>query len=459
MQYDIAILGGGPGGYVAAVRAAQLGAKVAVVEKDELGGTCLNRGCIPTKALVAGAGLLNKLSEAEEFGIEVSVNKVSLEKMIARKDAVVQQLVKGIHFLFQKNKINLITGAGKLVSPTEIAVLKEDGETEVIQAKNIILATGSEPALISALGYDGKNVLTSTEALEMTEIPESILIIGGGVIGCEFACIYQALGVKVTIVEAMANILPLIEKEAARQLQSLLKKRGIEIHTKVMIEKVEINDGKVRAFLNNGQEIQTDKALISIGRSLNTKELGFEEVGINLGTRGEVVVDEHLRTSIPTIFAIGDITNKMQLAHVASAQGIAAVNNIMGENHEMDYRVVPSCIFTFPEVATVGITTEQAKEAGLNIKSAKFPFMAIGKAVAMGEKDGFVKIITDADNDEVIGVHIVGPHATDLIAEAALAMQKRLTAHEIAQTIHAHPTVAEAIMEAAEAVHGMAIHG
>lgn len=458
MAYKVAIIGGGPGGYVAAIRAAQLGAKVALIEKNQLGGTCLNRGCIPTKALVAGVEALHTIKKSSEFGILIDSPVVDFARMMERKDQVVQRLVTGINFLIKKNKIDLIEGTGRLVSNNEVEVTKNDGSVDKITAENIIIATGSEPALISSLGYDGDMVITSNEALELKEVPKRLLVIGGGVIGCEFACIFAELGSEITIVDVMPSILPGVDKEVSRQLQSLFKRRGIKVKTKAKIQEVKKNGAEVTALLEGGEEVIADKILISIGRSFNSQGLGLESLGVEMGSKGEIIINSRLQTNIPNIYAIGDITNKLQLAHVASAQGIIAVENIMGSEKEMNYDVVPGCIFTFPEVASVGITSQQAEEQGLAVKSGKFPFMALGKAQAAGETDGFVKIIADASSDRVLGVHIMGLHATDLIAEGALAIQLGATTAQLANTIHAHPTMAEAMMEAAEAVHGRSIH-
>lgn len=458
MAYKIAILGGGPGGYVAAIRAAQLGAKVAVIEKDQLGGTCLNRGCIPTKALVASVDTLHAVKKSASMGITTGEPVINFSQMMERKNQVVERLVTGIQFLFKKNKIYLFTGTGRLLSNTEIEVTQPDGATEKITAEHIIIATGSEPALIGSLGYDGDRVITSNEALTLSKIPKRMLVIGGGVVGCEFACIFAGLGTEVTIVDVMPAILPAVDKEVTKHLQSLFKRRGIKVKTKTGIKEVRKTDNEVIAVTEDGEEIAADKILISVGRSLNSHNLGLEEAGVKTGLKGEVIIDAELRTNIDNIYAIGDITNKLQLAHVASAQGITAVENILGADKKMNYDVVPNCIFTYPEVAGVGITTQQAEEQTLSVKSGKFPFMALGKAQAAGQTDGFVKIIADAVTDQVLGVHIMGSHATDLIAEAALAIKLGATAAQLAETIHAHPTLAEAMMEAAEAVHGKSIH-
>lgn len=458
MAYKIAIIGGGPGGYVAAIRAAQLGAMVAVIEKDRLGGTCLNRGCIPTKALVAGAEALHTIKKSSDLGIKVDNPAVDFSRMMERKNQVVERLVTGINYLFKKNKIDLLEGAGKLVSLNEVEVTKKDGAVDRITAENIIIAAGSDPALIPALGYDGDRVITSNEALELKEVPKRLLVIGGGVIGCEFACIFAELGAEITVVDVMPSILPGVDKEVSRQLQSLFKRRGIKVKTGSGIQEVRKDRDNVTAVLADGEEISADKVLISIGRSFNSRGLGLETIGIETGTKGEIIINSRLETNIPHIYAIGDITNKIQLAHVASAQGITAVENIMGAQKDMNYDVVPGCIFTSPEAAGVGMTSQEAEEKGITVKSGKFPFMALGKAQAAGETDGFVKILADASSDRVLGVHIIGPHATDLIAEAALAIKLGATTAQLAETIHAHPTLAEAIMEAAEAVHGKSIH-
>jgi len=458
MTYKIAILGGGPGGYVAAVRAAQLGAKVAVIEKTQLGGTCLNRGCIPTKALVAGAEAFRNVKKAGEFGIKAGNVSVDFIRLMERKNQVVERLRNGIHYLFQKNKIDLHQGTGKLISFKEIQIIKEDGTKEVITAENIIIATGSEPALLPSLGCDGEMVITSNEALKLSMIPSQLVVIGGGVIGCEFASIFAELGSRVTIVEAMANILPSVDKEVARLTQSLFKRRGITVKTKAMVKEVRKRGPEMTVLLDNGEEVAGDKVLISIGRVLNNRGLGLEDLGIALGPQGEITVNDRMQTNIPHIYAIGDITNKMQLAHVASAQGLVAAENIMGLDRIMDYKVVPNCIYTFPEIAGVGITGQEAEEQGRRVKTGKFPVMASGKAQAMGETEGFVKVLADPDTDLILGVHIVGPHATDLIGEAALAIKTGITAGQLVQTIHAHPTLSETLAEAMEAVHGRSIH-
>ncbi|MFZ5649645.1 MAG: dihydrolipoyl dehydrogenase [Bacillota bacterium] len=457
MSYKVAVIGGGPGGYVAAIRAAQLGARVALVEKGSVGGTCLNHGCIPTKALAAGASALRMVRRAKDFGIATGEVTVDFSLLVERKNQVVGRLVQGVELLLKKNKVDLIKGTARLSGSGPVVVDEAGGSREIV-AENIILATGTGPALINALGYDGETVITSDEALSLKEVPQRIVIIGGGVIGSEFACIFSALGSKVTVVEILPAILPLMDREVSRHMQGLMKRQGINIKTKARIQEIKRQQGLVTAVLEGGEEIEADRVLLSIGRVMNLNGLGLEEAGIALGERGEVLVDEAMRTSVKGIYAVGDITGKIQLAHVASVQGRVAAENIMGHRRSMDYRVVPSCIFTHPEVGSVGLTSQDAESSGIKVKAGKFFFLGSGKAQAMGETDGFVKVLADPDSDRILGVHIVGPHATDLVAEAALAIQMGLTVKQLVQTIHAHPTLAESLAEAAEAVHGMSIH-
>lgn len=458
MDYKLVIIGGGPGGYVAAIRAAQLGAKVALVEKDRVGGTCLHRGCIPTKVLVAGAETLARVKRAGEFGIQVDGVTINFGALMERKDQVVERLVAGVEFLLKKNKVDLVPGTGRLAAPERVVVEGVNGSVTELKAEQIILATGSRPALIAALGYDGKQVITSDEALELDRLPERLLIIGGGVVGCEFACVYNAMGCKVTVVEMMPTILPTVDQEVARQMQGLLKRQGIALKTKTAITEVRKSPQGITAVLEGGEELAAEMALISIGRVLNTSGLGLDAVALATGKRGEIEVNGRMETAVPGIYAIGDITGKLQLAHVASAQGLVAVDNIMGRPREMDYRVVPACVFTKPGSAGVGLTTQETKEQGIPIKVGKFSMLACGKAQVLGETDGFVKVLAHAGTDEILGVHAVGAHAADLVAEAAVAMQQGMTADQLAGVIHAHPTLSEALAEAAEAVHGLSIH-
>lgn len=452
---DIVVIGAGPGGYVAAIKAAQLGGKVCVIEKGELGGTCLNSGCIPTKTLYASAKLAAKLSNAEGFGIEVKDVKIDFAKVMAHKSVVVEKLVGGVGMLFKGNKIKLIKGVGRIVRPGVVEVEKEDGSVASVEAQNIIIATGSQPANIPLFEIDEKQVLTSTGALALTELPGSILIVGGGVIGCEFASIFNALGCEVTIVELLPTILSTEDKQISSLMRVLMKRKGVTILTKANILKVTKSEAGVTAELDSGEKLPAEKMLVSIGRKLNLE--GFAETGLQI-EEGRIVVDDRLQTNIPNIFAVGDIANRFQLAHVASAQGIVAAKNCMGVFATMDYHTIPSCIFTMPEIARVGLTEKEAKDEGYDVKVGRFPFTASGKAVSMKETDGLVKIISDGETGDILGTHILGENASDLIHEAALAIKLGATAGDIAHTIHAHPTLSEAIMEASEAAYDKAIH-
>ncbi len=457
-MFDIVIIGGGPGGYVAAIRGAQLGGKIALIEKDEIGGTCLNRGCIPTKAMLASAELFNKVKEAGEFGINIENYSVSLEKIIERKDSIVKQLTGGVSSLLAHHKVSVINGNGIIKNKNSIEVTKNDGTVEIVEGENIIIATGSEAATISSLGYDGVNVLTSTELLNLKEQPDSLLIIGAGVIGCEFASVFSSLGTKVTIVEALDRVLPMMDHEISKRFTMLLKKKKIGVHTSVMVEKVAKGLEGVVVTLNNNKELLADKVLLGIGRTYNSKNIGLENIGIEVGEKGEIITDNMMKTNIDNIYAIGDVNGKILLAHAASAQGSQVVENILKNTSlEVDVTYVPSAVYTFPEIAFIGLNEIEAKEKH-EVKIGKFPFTANGKALCIGEKDGFIKIIADANTDEILGVQILGPHATDLIAEAVLAIKYGLSVEDVARTIHAHPTISESMMEAFEAVHGLAIH-
>ena len=455
----LSVLGAGPGGYVAALRAARLGARVTVIEADEVGGTCLNWGCIPTKTIIASTDLLAKIRDLENFGIELKGEVIpNLSRIIDRKNKVVATLGKGIRGLFKNQDITLVQGRGVLASPGTIAVTLKDGTEETISSDSVIIATGSRPAAIPSLPFDGTHILSSTDALDLRQIPKSMLIVGAGVIGCEFACIFRELGSEVTIVEMLPRALAAEDHEISELLEKEFKKKKIKLITGVRVEKTVIKEDGVHALLSDGKEAIAEKILVSIGRALNTDGIGLEEAGINRGPKGEIIVNRKMETNIPGIYAIGDVTGGMLLAHKASAEGIVAAGNVMGQDAEIDYSIVPAAIFTSPEIASVGMREDQAVEMGIACRVGRFPFKALGKAHTMGEISGMVKIITDAATDRIIGAHIIGPHASDLIAEAAVAMKAGLTARELAETIHAHPTLAEAVMEAAEDVHQMAVH-
>ncbi len=455
----IIILGGGPAGYVGALKAAQLGAEVIVIEDTEVGGTCLNRGCIPTKTLIASSEALNKVKNCEDYGLELNGSvSPNIQKIIERKNKVISIQVKGIRSLFKSWGVNLIEGKGMLLSPEKVEVEKRDGTREVLGADRIIIATGSRPAQIPIFPFDGERILSSDDALNIKEIPKSLLIVGAGVIGCEFACIFSEFGTEITMVEMLPRAVSTEDTEISELLERELKKRKIKLFTGVSVNRVEgLTDG-IHSYLSDGKEIVTEKVLVSIGRALNSDNIGLEAIGVRKGSRGEIIVNEMMETNISGIYAAGDVTGGILLAHVASREGIVAAINACGGNARMDYSVVPAAIFTSPEIASVGLREYQATERGINIRTSHFQFRALGKAHAMGEISGFIKIIADADNDRVLGCHIIGPHASDLIHEVALAMRTGIKAKDIAETIHAHPTLAEGIMEAAEDVHGEAIH-
>lgn len=458
MKADLCIIGGGPGGYVAAIRAAQRGKAVCLVEKDEVGGTCLNRGCIPTKALTSTTELLARIKRAGSFGIKVDNVQADFAGMMKRKDQTVARLVKGIHFLLQKNKVQLLSGVGRIKGPGRVEVALGDGTVQEVQAEDVIIATGAEPVVFPALGYDGELVITSDEALQLEELPEHIIIVGGGVIGCEFASIFATLGSRVTIVEMLPRLLPMAEEEISKQLTQSLKRLRVQIHTGVKVARVDKSDG-LKVILETGEELQGDKMLVSVGRRVNTEGLGLETVGIKTNGKHEIVVDGQMATDVPGFWAIGDVTDcPLKLAHVASFQGLVAVANILGETCTMDYSAVPNCVFTQPEVAWVGISESEAIEQGYEVQVGRFPFLASGKALAMGENEGMVKIVADKDSGDLLGVHIIGPHASDLIAEPTLAMSIGLSLEEFVTAVRAHPTLPEAVMEAAEAALGHPIH-
>ncbi len=455
---QIVVVGGGPGGYVAAIRAAQLGASVILIEKDKVGGTCLNRGCIPTKSLLGSTRVLDTIRRAKEFGIEVKEVQPNFSRIMGRKEQIVKQLRQSVHQLFKSHKIQLINGIATIVSPQNIRVETSQG-TEDIKADKIIIATGSTPVQPAIFNFDHPAVLTSDNALELTESPQSLLIVGAGVIGLEFACIFSTLGARITMVEMMDQILPTEDIRIAMQMQQILSERDIVFYTKTKVEGItNYSSNCLTAKLDNGEEITAEKMLVSVGRRPNSKGLGLEDLGIITGQAGNILVNEKMETNISGIYAVGDAIGGIMLAHVASAEGIVAAENAMGLTSNMDYSTVPNCIYTAPEIASVGLTADKAQETGKKVRIGRFPFAASGKALSIGEDDGLVRLVVDEETDHVIGAQIIGPHATELIAEAALSIKCGLTAEQISATIHAHPTLAESVMEAAENVHGKAIH-
>lgn len=460
MTIKLTIIGAGPGGYVAAIRAARKGSLVTVVEEAEVGGTCLNWGCIPTKTLIASAGALVRSRQAADFGIEMSGDiSYNLDKVRERKDKVVSTQVKGVRGLLKNQGVALIEGRGAMLSPGIVRVVRKDGTATEVNSDRVILATGSRPALLPGFPFDHEKVMTSDDAVQLKDVPKSLLIVGAGAIGSEFAFIYNAFGTDVTMVEMLEHAISTEDEEMSELLEREMKKAKIKLFTKVKVDRVEKGpDGMMVAKLSNGSEVRTERILVSIGRSMNSENLGLEDAGIVVGKRGEIVVNDRMETSVPGIYAIGDVTGNIMLAHIASQQGLVAADNALGGDARMDYNVVPSGIFTMPEIGSVGLREKQAIEKGIKYKVGRFPFRGLGKAHAMSEIVGMVKIIADEATDRVLGMHICGAHATDLVHEGALAIQMGTTAKQLGEMIHAHPTLAEAIREAAEDVHGTAIH-
>ena len=455
---DIIIIGGGPGGYVAAIRAAQLGAKVALVEKDRVGGTCLNRGCIPTKALVRSVEALQLVEKAPSFGVIVEEPAFDFARIMARKDEIVARLVGGVEGLLEAHKVEVVSGTATIPKPGTVLVRGADSDNE-LKAENIIIATGSVPARPPILGLDAPGVLTSADLLELEEVPDSLAVIGGGVIGLELASIFHALGTRVIVLEMLPTLLPTVDRELARRYKSHLQRQGVEVHVRARVEEIRSTQGGLAVRVAGFKiEVKAEKVLVATGRVPYTEGLGLDELGVKQ-ERGAIVVDEHMATNVLGIYAIGDVTGGAMLAHLASRQGEVAVENILGHPVAMDYRAVPNCVFTLPEIASVGLTEEQARAEGIDYEVARFPFSASGRALTIGETTGLVKLICERGSGKVLGMHIMGPQASDLIAEGALAIQMGATASDIAQTIHAHPTLSEAIMEAAKAAaFGQAIH-
>ncbi|NGX50301.1 MAG: Dihydrolipoyl dehydrogenase [Chlamydiae bacterium] len=455
-NFDLAVIGAGPGGYVAAIKAAQLGKKVALIEKNYLGGTCLNVGCIPSKALLSNAAILKKMKKAEEYGI--SVDKISFDysKMSRRKDQVVEKIRKSLGGLIRSNKITIFMGTAKFESPKELKVLGEDNGW--IHAEKIIIATGSHPIDIPAFPCDHKRILNSTSALELKELPKSIAIIGGGYIGCEFASLFAELGVKVTIIEALPAIVQAQGREISLALTSAFKKAAIEIRVGISVESIEERGSGLSVNLSGGEKIEVERALVAVGRGLSSEGLCLEKAGLKVGPKGAIEVNEKMETHVPGIYAIGDITAISMLAHVASHQGLVAAANAAGHEAVIDYHAIPSVIFTHPEIASVGLTAEMAEERGIDFTVGTFPFQALGKSIATIETEGFAQVLADRKTGEIIGAHVVGHDASSLIAEMSLAINNELTLDCIIDTIHAHPTVPEAWLEAALLANGTPIH-
>lgn len=460
MKYDVTVIGSGPGGYVAAIRAAQLGMKTAIIEKESLGGTCLNVGCIPSKALLdSSEHYHNAVKKFEQHGIDIEGVKVNMPQMIKRKQEVVDQTVKGVAFLMKKNKIDVFEGFGSFIDKHKIKVDMNDGSTQEIETDKVIIATGSMPNTPAAFAYDGKRVITSTEALEITEVPEKMVIIGGGVIGLELGSVYGRLGTKVDVVEYMDRIIPGMDKDCGKELMKSMKKMGVKFHLKHMVTGVEASEDKVKVQYKkrDGEEqmeLEADYCLISIGRIPYTDKLGLENIGLSVDEKGRIPVNGQLQTSIDNIYAIGDVIKGAMLAHKAEEEGVLVAEIMAGQHPHIDYNLIPNVVYTWPEVAGVGRTEEQLKEAGIPYKSGKFPFRALGRARASTDIEGLVKVLSHEETDEILGVHMVGPRTADMIAEAVALMEFRASAEDAARMSHAHPTYTEAMKEAALAATG-----
>jgi dihydrolipoamide dehydrogenase len=460
--FDVAIIGGGPGGYVAAVRAGQLGLRTALIEKDKnLGGTCLLRGCIPTKALLHAADLYDEIKHSRDLGIVVESVSLDFTQVQKRKGKVVMKLSKGVEFLMKKNRVEVFKGAGRLEGRGRIEIAGSNGDSKGISAKNIIIATGSVVRSLPGLEIDGKQVITSDEVLELREIPASMVVLGAGAVGVEFASMFARFGTEVTLLELLPRVLPIEDEEISAELAKALKKQGIKVFTGAAFSSVAKEDGLVRVTARMGdkeKEFKAEKLLVAVGRRAYTDGLGLDNTGVKLD-RGLIQTDAYMRTADPSIYAIGDVVPTAALAHVASSEGILAVEAIAGRDaRPLNYDRVPNCTYCYPEVASVGLTEAKARERGYDVKVGHFPTPVVGKAQILGATEGMVKIVSDGRYDELLGVHIVGPHATELIAEAGVALQMESTVEELISTMHAHPTVSEAIKEAAEDAHKMAIH-
>ena len=462
-QFDVTIIGSGPGGYVAAIRAGQLGLKVAIVEKDSrLGGTCTLRGCIPTKQMLMSAHIYEQMQHAADFGVQASGIQLAFADVQKRKEKVVLKNSKGIEYLMKKNKVTVFKGTGKLVLPGKVEVTDADGKKQTLETKNIIIATGSVVRPIPGFETDGNRVVNSDHILELKDVPKSLIVMGSGAVGVEFASVYSRFGAETTIVELLPRLVPLEDEEVSKELERSFRKRGIKSQVDTKLEKLEKTETGVRVTgkTGKGEEVtlEAEMLLVAVGRMPYTQGLGLEGTKIKVD-RGFVQVDEFQQTAEKGVYAIGDVVPTPLLAHLASKEGIVAVEHMAGKNpRPINLRLVPNCTYCDPEIASVGLTEAKAREQGYDVKVGRFPFSASGKARIIGEEEGFVKVVSEKKYDEILGVHIIGPHATELIAEACVAMQLESTAEELGRTMHAHPTVSEAVMEAAEGVHDLAVH-
>ena len=461
-DYELVVIGGGPGGYVAAIRAAQLGVKTLCVEKEYMGGVCLNWGCIPSKALIAAANLANKVQNAGHMGITVEGLNVDVAKMQKWKDGIVKKLTTGVNSLVKGNGGDVLMGTAKVTGPKTVEVIKNDGGKETFQAsKGIIIATGAQTIDLPGMEPDGDVVITAREAISLKQAPDSMVLIGGGVIGLELGMVYQKLGTKITVVELMDQLLPGTDKDLVRVVEKHLKKGKADVYLKSKATKLEKAGGKAKVTIETGKEthvVEADKVLVAVGFRPNSAGLGLEDVGVNLDDRGHIIVDDELRTSVPSIFAIGDVVGAPYLAHKASKEGEIAAEVVASHKSARDWRSMPAAIFTDPEIAVAGLSESEAKAQGKDFKVGKFPFAASGRAMAVSETDGFVKVIVSKDDNQLLGVSIVGPEASDLISEASLALEMSAFAEDVALTVHPHPTLGEGMMEAFKHSIGEAIH-
>ena len=459
-QYDVVVIGAGPGGYVAAIRAAQLGLKVACIEKQWLGGVCLNIGCIPSKALLKNAEIIDTVqNRAKEFGFSYDNLNIDYSVAFKRSRDASNRLVKGIGLLFRKNKVTHIEGTAAFSDPHTVTVTDHEGKTQQISGKNFIIATGARPRELPGLEFDGEKVISYIEAIMSDSVPQAAVVVGSGAIGMEFTYVWANYGTKVTMVELLERMLPREEPEISKEMEKIYKKMGVDFKSKTTIKHLDKSGPKVKVTFSDESVVEVDKVMVAVSFVPNVEHIGLEAAGVKLSERGMLAVDKQMRTNVPHIYAIGDVTGELMLAHVASAMGIVCAEVIAGhETIELDYRMMPRATYTVPQVASFGYTEAEAKAAGYEVKVGNFPFIANGRALGMGKKEGFVKIISDAKYGEILGAHMIGPDVAELLPELTLAQMNELTAEEIARNVHAHPTLSEVIMEAAHGVEGQPIH-